>query len=109
VDRDLPHVLQELVEAAPADHGDLGGRPAHADYDALLVAGFESPFDPPLSEDGAALEPFSAAPLSEVPFSEEDLSEEPLSAPFSEEGLSDDDLSDDDLSEDDAAVRLSLR
>jgi UDP-N-acetylmuramoyl-L-alanyl-D-glutamate--2,6-diaminopimelate ligase len=85
-------------------------------YDALLVAGFESPLDPPLSEDGAALELFSAAPLSEVPFSEEDLSEEPLSADdLSDDDLSDDDLSDDDLSDDDlseeedAAGRLSLR
>jgi hypothetical protein len=82
-------------------------------YDALLVAGFASPFDPPLSEDGAELEPLSAAPLSDDDFSEEDLSAEPLSDDdASDADLSDDDLSDEDLSvddDDDAAGRLSFR
>jgi hypothetical protein len=80
------------------------------DYDALLVAGFDSPFDPldpPLSEDGAELEPFSAAPLSDEALSEDALSEDALSdVDFSEDvDFSDDD----DFSEDDAAGRLSFR
>jgi hypothetical protein len=83
-------------------------RSRDGDYDALLVAGFDPPFDPldpPLSADGEELEPFSAAPLSDDPLSEEPLSEEP----FSDDALSEELLSDDDLSEDDAAGRLSLR
>jgi hypothetical protein len=83
------------------------------DYDALLVAGFESPFDPldpPLSDEGAELEPFSAGPLADVPLSEEPLSVEAVSdEPLSEELLSDDAFSEDAFSEDDAAGRLSLR
>src|SRR5438309_7572038 len=78
------------------------------DYDALVVAGFESPLDPldpPLSEDGEELEPFSAPPLSDVALSDEPLSDVALS----EEALSEEPLSDDALSEDDAAGRLSLR